>query len=150
MDISVKYMVMAGNAHEIQALSPIERDMGFHWRDETKTIHWVNDGRCYYRGYVRGERTKRVWLPRQDELQEIFAEQSKLYLNYVLLVFMRWVNARRIISWDEDGLLHLCGGYPALLESWEQLWMAFVMDQIYGKDWSDDEVLWVESGRDFH
>ena len=61
-----------------------------------------------------------VWLPRQDQLQEMVNDN----INYTIQIQ------------GFDGMLEFSGR-----QSWEQLWLAFTMKQLYNKTWDKDK--WV-------
>lgn len=67
-----------------------------------------------------------VWLPRQDQLQEMMIETGT---NINLLhYFVSWIdNTYNLCSWD----------------SMEQLWLAFVMKERYSKVWNGED--WVKT-----
>ena len=86
--------------------------------------------------YKMSRKSLSVFLPRQDQLQEMWlecvAEKSKL-LNHILLdLFELW-------RCDENGSLR---DYPSRFVSMEQLWLAFVMEKLYSKRWSGTD--WIK------
>ncbi len=74
-----------------------------------------------------------VWLPRQDQLQEMVEPKPSPRLFAEFMTFLGY-----------DGE-HFSGGYPITrppdFSSMEQLWLAFVMKEKYGKTWNGEE--WV-------
>jgi len=81
---------------------------------------WIQEG-------TRGSDKPVVILWRQDQLQEMVF--SDTFSVHDLDKFYDWADQRTEI-------LHGCE-----LESWEQLWLAFVMKEKYGKVWNGEE--WV-------
>jgi len=71
---------------------------------------------------------KAIWLPRQDQLQERVQFTSPAHL---LEHLNSWIMT------TERGL------FPALYNTMEQLWLAFVMKEKYNKIWTGEE--WIES-----
>ena len=67
------------------------------------------------------------WLPRQDQLQEMVKEKSDVY---------PWTLNRRFWKWSHGFYEHEIAGY---YNSFEKLWLAFVMSQRYGKVWDGEK-----------
>jgi len=139
MKIDKKYIKMCEKAEEIQkkwkpqewdycycygefggvvVLSEYETDGGVYG-------HGIEDGKiiCTDIDYMERE-IKHIWLPRQDQLQEM--------LN---------------IKWHELGIiLYLLIGFWKVNEkkfsSIEQLLLAFVMKKKYNKEWNDEKEEW--------
>ena len=63
--------------------------------------------------------TRIVWLPRQDQLQEMTAAKG-------------WV-AQLILLWHETD-----ADYWGQFRTWEQLWLAFVMQEKHNKHWTGE------------
>ncbi len=68
-----------------------------------------------------------IWLPRQDQLQEMVFNGSLLNLLYDFQSFVK---------------LNQLPSYAACFTSMEQLWLAFVMKEKYNKIWSGTE--WIK------
>ena len=60
-----------------------------------------------------------IWLPRQDQLQGM----ANMHCPY---------------SFDCESLGKFCGEY-GFFDSWEQLWLSFMMKKIYKKTWNKTE-----------
>ena len=73
-----------------------------------------------------------IWLPRQDQLQDMLREKYPnhyMFLKDMIIGFRNWF-------FEEDlfmGMEHF--------DSMEQLWLAYVMHELYSKQWSGTE--WV-------
>jgi len=108
MDNSPEYMEQCEKAVEIQQL-----EVKFRYDSHGDQYIYKKDD---------------VWLPRQDQLQEIAGEDlsnSKTTLFY------------RLYDWKNKE-------YPRTYqESWEQLWLAFVMHERFGKYWDFETKEWV-------
>lgn len=70
---------------------------------------------------------KSVWLPRQDQLQELYRREWKP--GHKLDMFYKW------FMYEAEGV--------GSQNSMEQLWLAYVMDKKYGKIWNRDQG-WVK------
>ena len=114
MDTSKIYVKMCEKAEEIQKIKP-------EWNLEG------DDGEWWYPNDNKRE-VNHIWLPRQDQLQEIlFTHKEHLFPQCVLL--------REFIREGELYILHF-------LKSMEQLWLAFAMKEKYNKIWNGED--WVK------
>ena len=102
MDTSKQYIKKCEKAWEIQAIK---------WSEPK-----------YYPSVSSGD----VWLPLQDQLQEMVENVSSSY--ELLNCFYKFVNPLEDV-------------YTRQFTSMEQLWLAFVMKEKYGKTWDGEE--WV-------
>jgi len=117
MDTSEIYVKMCEAAKEIQEACPID----------FKGYKPLFNGVTYDEGagdvfYYRGER--KVWLPRQDQLQEMIDCHKNIQIAHHRLYQIAefWVGRN--------------------LNSFEQLWLAFVMYEKYEKKW--DGEAWIK------
>lgn len=108
MDTSETYIKMCEKAEEIQELRTPRN------YDDTMSF--------WYEG------TPNVWLPRQDQLQEMVGEKSEVMLLEYILCF---VFDTKKHWWRTE--------YTKQFDSMEQLWLAFVMKEKYNKIWIGDE-----------
>jgi hypothetical protein len=81
-----------------------------------------NDGGC---GCCSDEYQPETWLPRQDQLQEIYREEKETDLA-ILADFCHSVLMKR-------------DGFYKQFTSMEQLWLAFVMKEKFNKVWVNGE-----------
>jgi len=102
-------------------------------RDNGHTWSWSNNVRCGAEGRFWHEKPdgKRIWLPRQDQLQEMVQGR---YEKHPYILFNEF-------NYFSKGTFKL--GY--ILESPEQLWLAFVMHELHGKKW--DGQKWTASAK---
>ncbi len=119
MDTSKEYIKMCEKAEEIQALSPRKRyaidlyafDGGIHTYD----LYRPEEYHC-----------AAIWLPRQDQLQEMVESNVEIYT---------------IVYLDKEW--YLGDGYGGIerpsYPSAEQLWLAFVMEEKYNKIWNGED-----------
>lgn len=135
MDISKEYIEMCVAAKELQK----REQLTIGWLGEQI---WYNENDVWYQPNVEfnpyiniiRNRKKIVWLPRQDQLQEML---SKEYVDChaMLQHFYEWCI-------ENDGYLEdLFAGN----ESMEQLWLIFVMKEEFGKIWNGKS--WYEFGK---
>jgi len=126
MDTSSEYILMCEKAEEIQAL----REIGklFVDGDWWMSRRWNDGVPCVWRAY-RG--IDEVWLPRQDQLQEM--AWSHIAGTYNLLPTKLFAFSD---YWEENGI-------PHMFTSMEQLWLAFYQKEKFGKVWQNGE--WVKS-----
>lgn len=152
MDTSEEYIKMCEKATEIQKQWVPQMGDFFQgrWADNTTHIHCVNygyklDGDGFFVAmtgrepdmnyeYYTYPQYNCVWLPRQDQLQEI------MNIEYDMLVY----EFVEYLCGDTGGHggnrfadEHVYGKF----NSYEQLWLAFVMEEKYNKVWNGED--WV-------
>jgi len=131
MDRSETYIKMCEKAEEIQTTwEPIDGDYVYRVIGQHKQLLprvSIVNSRAYWPKGVQ------VWLPRQDQLQEMLLKPTNTQFDSILR------------------LLNFFSIFVAVntnLTSMEQLWLAFVMKEKYNKVWSGEE--WVsESSKVF-
>ena len=134
MDTSEKYILMCEKAEEVQEGWKINKgDWSHHpYRNETEMILTgipVNGCHC--------ELCIRIWLPRQDQLQEMV--EDKIGGNHIATL-------SALVQSDllnQAGLGHYVSSpnfYHS--DSMEQLWLAFVMHEKYQKRWDEEKKEW--------
>lgn len=100
-------------------------------------LKYDNDEDRYMLGGYGDKWRKIIWLPRQDQLQEMI-EKHLWQLNFD---FIRW-----LCDEPYDGhIRHKHLDYTSM----EQLWLAFVMRECYNKVWSTEKEEWVSQSRSF-
>ena len=155
MDITPQNIKMCEMAEEIQ-----KQFKGFHGdyyvpvnNEFLEKYHPENIGRVAIQGCVGNPMDRRhitlidynttyfctdiedaVWLPRQDQLQEMIEWKSKYKLKFDFSQGMYWL---RVLDRAAFMLYELSG------LSMEQLWFAFVMKEKYNKQWTGEE--WKET-----
>ncbi len=148
MDNSKEYIKMCEKAEEIQMVWLKHNTLG-DFAIPAKTISdyqgfWtLQAGQVYIVGndneydltidseYDLAE-TGAIWLPRQDQLQEMIASYPEHWIG-----FLNWSNIPYPITIYEHQKQQ---PYPFWhFKSMEQLWLAFVMKEKYCKIWSDEQ-----------
>ena len=119
MDLSEKYQRMCEGAGEIQ----------LQWQPEIGD--WGYDVSYGIGPVVHEDEEYSVWLPRQDQLQAM--------IEYNEDVLWAW---QRIRTWWTILPDLIKARYVAHIDTDEQLWLAFVMHEKYGKVWDDNEGVW--------
>lgn len=109
MDTSKGYVKMCEKAKEIQKLRPK------HWHNEYAELC---SGDIHDFWEYSKDIDKMVWLPRQDQLQEM-------------------VNIKTVNDFVNALIERLAFEYRN--GSMEQLWLAFVMAELYKKRWNGEE-----------
>jgi len=130
MDMSKKYIRMCKKAKEIQdKWMPQLGD--FYWPKRClmipEAVRVICSDPLRY-GFFRREEI--VWLPRQDQLQEIFYETTQL--DYEAIVDAYDFIEHNLVS----------PAYVDQFTSLEQYWLAYVMSWKYKKFWDDDIGWW--------
>ncbi len=158
MDTSETYIKMCEKAEKIQAQWSISEGDWF-----IDTVTFPNQriltivGGCpsfddYERRHFKECQRRSFWLPRQDQLQEIyksFMDENTLNDEYAPLSaieivekFNSWLETftkKKPYSWFND---------PTDIRGWvqpsmEQLWLAFVQKENHGKVWNGED--WVKA-----
>ena len=133
MDTSETYIKMCEKAEEIQTKSQPVHIM------ESRQV-FVYDGDEVWFHYTVGEGRdmviNKVWLPRQDQLQEMVGTFPKAFEKLVNEVGINDFNygLEEMFEWG------LFGQYSSLA-SMEQLWLAFVMKDKFNKVWDGKKWL---------
>lgn len=124
MDTSETYIKMCQMAEVIQKLFNTSLPAG---------TFWARQSEGYYSEGVTGYNFKRLeeWiiLPRQDQLQEMVDGSS-------------WGKAARFAQFVWGDRTGEITEYAEMLLSMEQLWLAFVMQEKFGRVWTGKD--WVE------
>ena len=138
MDTSEQYVKMC-TVEEIQALQPTPGDRdendvkytSFYFlpkENKVAVLKWDNDEDHPIIGDYNDSEKGAIWLPRQDQLQEMFGTFQeccqRLFLEFGLLTHMYDV-----------------ADHPKFT-SLEQLWLAFVIQKKFDKVWTGEE--WVK------
>lgn len=138
MDTSPEYIRMCELATEIQHRDLIGGDFytgknirgyggeGWNvvkWSDQKRVVGGITDTTML----IRHNTAEVIWLPRQDQLQEMVAPIFGLKYGrpiQLALHFAGWCHEREAALWSW---------------SFEQLWLAFVMHEKYNKAWDGQE-----------
>lgn len=132
MDFSDKYILMCKKAEEIQ-LNWKTKAFDIY-QDKARIIRVVaEDYGCEFRSEginKYGWEKKVIWIFRQDRLQEMVKDNFG-NLHGLSYGFYAW-QARENL----DMLLKQ-------FNSMEQLWLAFVMNEKYSKQWSEEKQDWI-------
>ena len=129
MDTTSEYVKMCQEAKEIQALWPLED--GDFYIPKPSSLQGAVLAFCAlcnikdsFGNVFIGEQNKGdyIWLPRQDQLQELVKERGLQSLTWNIYQFTESVS----------------GGGFTIEGSMEQLWLAFVMEEKFGKIWDGE------------
>jgi hypothetical protein len=135
MDNSEKYIKMCEKAFEIQR-QWVQHHGDVFVTGSGKIAYWiahVHKLQKVKKGFViRTEDdvihlSKVIWLPRQSQLIELAQEVGRSYGN-ILQAFFSWADTPYGRNADPAKKLFL---------SMEQIWLAFVMQKNFGKQWKD-------------
>ena len=125
MDTSPEYIEMCRKAKEIQVSEPYD----IYYANIYAYMRYnkiENIGTLWHGGHIY--RGNPVWLPRQDQLQEILWNNFRLPCAELKL-FMEYIHAITNPNYR----------YWHDFNSMEQLWLAFVMKEKYNKSWINGE-----------
>ena len=134
MDKSSKYIQMCAAAHEIQH-QWVPQYGDFYVNEDGNIKCWISKnhaGSQVRHGFSVNIQndiiflSKFVWLPRQSQLIELAQIPGRRYENIVQDFF----------NWSKIPYQVLEGIPGKLFPSMEQIWLAFLMQQKYAKQWS--------------
>lgn len=139
MDISSEYIKMCENAEEIQEIClkenlfadsvvyvvPLELTLKtvVWWGTQVGTFFYFDQSLRNFRS------TEIVWLPRQEQIQEIMEYGFGSLIAGETLLLLEFVRS-------------LADKFQ--FTSWEQLWLAFAMKEKFNKEWNGFE--WIKGG----
>jgi len=127
MDTTPEYIKMCERAEEIQ------NDWILHKGDYY--YHKLNNKISFVSGWFEARTAENavlmthyhgrlIWLPRQDQLQEMLHCSIGEGMNRLWAYFPEWFCKIGAVEYSKS--------------SWEQLWLAFVMKEKYGKVWNGE------------
>lgn len=122
MDTSEQYIKMC-DCEEIQGHRDVFETIGIDDENYDPRIRIDKQGSFWWESNTTWEKTKHIWLPRQDQLQEMVANGDCAY--DLFHRFEIWVN------WYDNEI-------SQLELSMNQLWLAFVMKERFNKVWDGD------------
>jgi hypothetical protein len=133
MDTTPKYILMCEKAEEIQH-RPARNLSNVRWCLDTKFYTNIFDRMYSCKIYGRtGEED--IYLPRQDQLQEMVSDRPT-DLGLQSLCAMIYGFSTSVMN----------GGVDITVDgSMEQLWLAFVMHEKYQKHWDEEKEEWVNA-----
>jgi len=131
MDTSMEYIKMCKKAEEIQDTKWLSaKGREYPWEEgdlfSLKNNVQMYDSCSHSEGFIEPDiyNTSCIWLPSQEQLQDMVIIEYKHF--YALLdVFHMWSIQPTL---DRN-----------LIESMEQLWLAFVMKEKYNKVWNGED-----------
>lgn len=134
MDTSKEYIEMCEKAQEIRNFYYENKDSGCF-----VYVKRIDSVECISSAHIKYQNDGDVWLPRQDQLQEMILQ---LYtpmpeLNPLSQSFTSLYKFCCTISRLEDK------SKTQLFSSYEQLWLAFTMQDKYNKVWDFDKKEWI-------
>lgn len=133
MDTSKEYILMCEEAKEIQNLKRIKYGFELKYGDYFTMPDRRIDICLYQKSPKFDLGSGMIFLPRQDQLQEMVKPNK--YNSY-------WLVQKMYEFVNEKNAGELTGN-----PSCEQLWLAFVMHEKYGKTWDGEEWVKTQEGK---
>jgi len=140
MDVSKEYIEMCEKAVELREQSPLREDIhsccylgDYNYMQKENYFHQGSTPTKIVDGVGYSEIIK-IWLPRQDQLQEMVLSKEEPDFNFVywLEIFYEWYENEKGYYFDKED-------NEVDFKSMEQLWLAFVMAEKYNKRWDGKE-----------
>ena len=138
MDISKEYVLMCERAEEIQDLRKLNNSWksgSWYYNRLTSNFNVCNQELNMLGGETPSEY---IYIPTQDQLQDMVVSSfdiSKAAKTALLLSSIDCCSQEYFIM-SSCGLIADKKWHP---ESMEQIWLAFVMKEKYGKEWTGEE-----------
>lgn len=139
MDISVRYISMCEKANDIQGRWKCEYGDWVYWKKEINMVkvgirvvgsNIIKFDSNKYVYFCTGrnecddvEREDIIWLPRQDQLQDM-----------IMAMFNPYIHLDEFHRFADENFHH---------ESLEQIWLVFTMNHISKKDWDETKQDWI-------
>ncbi len=141
MDISETYIKMCEQAKEIQlANQEFKTNKNIHQSSVVNCICIVLGDFFYLPEiYTQWFDKDAIWLPRQDQLQEMVIISADCIGGGLAGVLGDFYDFLRPVGIS----MEFIAGYCKQFTSMEQLWLAFVMKEKYGKVWDNKD--WILS-----
>jgi len=138
MDTGKTYIKMCKKAEEVQGIAEVQNydSHGNYYADDRTMVSWFY---CDCGIFVDSRHDDYViWLPRQDQLQEMVIEKGEWITDEIYRLVCDFSTFVEVICVMGRGDYRLRD-----FKSYEQLWLAFVMREKYGKVWNGED--WVKS-----
>jgi len=129
MDTSETFIKQCEKAEEIQGAWKHSKRNSGDW------YHHRRMGRAYVVSELDQEDIDCLWLPRQDQLQEIYRQYDKTVSIWGMVSRLKDF----IYGVDDNDFTR----EAELFTSMEQLWLAFVMKEKYQKTWDGND--WIKN-----
>ena len=99
------------------------------------------------KGYYEGNKENLIWLPRQDDLQEMLTREQLINLGRLTFICDNNTIHARTMGWIQNGDIVYIGesqiGYFTG-DTMEQLWLQIVMKAKYSKLWNENKQEWLK------
>jgi len=133
--MDTEYSLMCKEATEIQELwKPRTGDM-YQFKMFPESVHLMilgPDLEDHFMSYVFDHKLEGCfWLPRQEDIQQIFKEEKQVSEDITLLLFKRYIA-------DLGSVCTQCEGM-----SITKAWLCCIMEKLYAKDWDSESKTWV-------
>lgn len=137
MDLSEKYVKMCREAKEIQEMWEPQVGDWIKFYDEIMFLIRKSE--------IDGYRQVSIWLPRQDQLLEIWRKHDEILkqMKELTPIDMHYTFSS-IVDFLEKHF------WSQRYVSFEQTILAFVMYDLYGKIWDEQKEEWIKEKEDNH
>lgn len=128
MDYSIEYIEMCEKSKEIQSNEKIKFDLKFN--GSLMNLYAKQDGN-----------DKEIWLPRQDQLQEMI-EDLDINGSFVSGIIDKNSDTGDFLTKIDEALYNYLNQLEKV--SFEKLWLGFVMFHNYNKIWNSTIKQWIQ------
>ena len=98
----------------------------------------IDDAKSFWIDIENNPYNHNIWLPRLDQLIEMMSEQFETGLMDAHYRFYEWIEKGK---WTPDSW---CSPWLRYGESYEAMWLAFLMETKHGKRWDFEKKEWVK------
>jgi len=126
MDASKEYIKMCEKAKEIQGIKPND-SFSYHFNLELEEARFT----CFH------VPKNNIWLPCQDQLQNMLLYKEKDVFGHLFTI--ESLLFAFALHWMEGLDTYKFSDEAKQFGSMEQLWLAFVMEKIYSKQWNGED-----------
>jgi hypothetical protein len=164
MDTSIQYIQMCDTAKEIQ--DQVKTDEGIvyaqkwcGWNKQVNYNTYIGIDKYKYDKDVYisdGEEKKMnerwleklIWLPRQDQLQQMILMETDLFVDYngdIKTLETHWLTnlLTEFHDFFNKRYLNKTFGAEPNFKSFEQAWLSYVMKEVYRKQWNPETKQWI-------
>lgn len=134
MDTTDKYIKMCKNAEEIQSAWVYKSGDYGHFYKHVVLLHTVGI-----------EKYKYVWIPRQDQLQDILSDTATV--GYLINGLDAFYDPESQCGYSDPpcrSCRNLGERRRATYDTMEEFWIGFVMYERFGKEWDAEKSEWVK------
>jgi hypothetical protein len=144
VDLSKEYILMCEKAEEIQKLKSLEQGNWFRkvYQDESWLVCQGEHTDSIHEKDFEDKDQQHVWLPTQDQLQEMLEGKKAIELAFHIGRFVipdGCANVYSNLTTETEEMKY------RRFDSMEKIWLAYIMKQKFNKSWDGEK--WADEAR---